>query len=865
MDGLPQARLTAIGMTSGELQKLERLYTLAQPLERAAMREFFASKVEQDLSEWLEVQREVGHFTVPPSAGPITEDEQAMLDLISAFIPMSQKGEAGGVGTLDETGRQPILQSPLSVVSSSGTTAGQTFLATGSVAPYSAPYTAHNTVFYDITAPPFNGVCDGNARALSSRFTSLGAAQAVYPFATALTQQIDACALQLAINTANEAGGGVVWVGGRPIIQQEIEHKSYVHVYGAGKPRSETQGLAVGSLISNHSNNTLVKPSFTAKTASSTTLEEISSFASLGPNIAISGAGIPIGTHVVSVNEGAKTAVLSQAATASAAGVTITPGGSMFNVSGCVNYGFHQLGFNYVGKPALASGEGNIAMAISDFAGKGEVLSGLATIEGCYFNNFGGTANVGLYGDVNWIFSNEFDQPIGDCIRIGSSTAIPGNNVGTDGFIAYNATGYTYGNGSEPGAVGDGIRMEGGAYLVLANDLYNCANGVNLIGSAGNRVIANRCEKHDFHGIAVSGFESRANIVSANLVYNCGYAAASQSGISLSNGAVSNTISGNYVLNKLGASGGEFTATTNGTTTLKAVKRSGSGAQFSNLRVGTLIYSHLNIPEGTYVAAVNEGTEEVTLSQAALTSTAGVTIFANPTGVGIGLSGKAERNNVTGNFVSNVNFAGINLNEANYNSLTSNVIETCGRQGILLEKSSDNQIDGAFIYNAGQFATNTYDGIVILIGANNMLHGAMIFGPATNKVRYGVSISGSETTNTSVGDCYCTSAFAAAAFNDTGKGTILTGAFKGFTVGREVVAVPASEEEVPSVAYKRFFYVANAAATLTLTIGTGEHALAISVPASAFATIELPGGQTMKTVYSAGKAPTWSVYGDAFD
>jgi hypothetical protein len=119
MDGLPLTRLTAIGMNSGELQKLERLYTLAQPMERSSMREFFASKVEQDLAEWLEIQREVGHFIVPPSAGPITEDEQAMLDGISAFIPMSQKGAASGVATLDGEEHLTLSQVPLSVVSSS--------------------------------------------------------------------------------------------------------------------------------------------------------------------------------------------------------------------------------------------------------------------------------------------------------------------------------------------------------------------------------------------------------------------------------------------------------------------------------------------------------------------------------------------------------------------------------------------------------------------------------------------------------------------------------------------------------------------------------------------------------------------------
>src|ERR1700752_3881628 len=65
---------------------------------------------------------------------------------------------------------------------------------------------------------------------------------------------------------------------------------------------------------------------FTATTASSTTLSAISSFKNIGPGTPISGAGISAGTYIVSVNTGASTAVLSQAATASASGVTMTPG-----------------------------------------------------------------------------------------------------------------------------------------------------------------------------------------------------------------------------------------------------------------------------------------------------------------------------------------------------------------------------------------------------------------------------------------------------------------------------------------------------------------------------------------------------------
>jgi hypothetical protein len=64
---------------------------------------------------------------------------------------------------------------------------------------------------------------------------------------------------------------------------------------------------------------------FTANTATNTTLSNISSFANLAPGTLITGAGIAAGTYIVSVNTGAGTAVLSTATTATATGVTITP------------------------------------------------------------------------------------------------------------------------------------------------------------------------------------------------------------------------------------------------------------------------------------------------------------------------------------------------------------------------------------------------------------------------------------------------------------------------------------------------------------------------------------------------------------
>lgn len=55
----------------------------------------------------------------------------------------------------------------------------------------------------------FGAVGDGNTHLLSSRFATLAAAQAVYPHATALTQEIDWAALQAAVNYGPANGGPV--------------------------------------------------------------------------------------------------------------------------------------------------------------------------------------------------------------------------------------------------------------------------------------------------------------------------------------------------------------------------------------------------------------------------------------------------------------------------------------------------------------------------------------------------------------------------------------------------------------------------------------------------------------------------------
>ncbi len=123
---------------------------------------------------------------------------------------------------------------------------------------------------YVITCPPFNAIGDGTSHPLSERFASLGAAQAVYPFVTGLTQQIDYAAIQLAINTAQgnipptyPAGGSVFVPTGAFMIDTMLNHLTFktsaagegflnsVSLVGAAKhsARIKWNGASGGTMI----------------------------------------------------------------------------------------------------------------------------------------------------------------------------------------------------------------------------------------------------------------------------------------------------------------------------------------------------------------------------------------------------------------------------------------------------------------------------------------------------------------------------------------------------------------------------------------------------------------------------------------
>ena len=82
-----------------------------------------------------------------------------------------------------------------------------------------------------ISIKDYGAIGDGTTHPLSSRFGSLSAAQAVYPHAVALTDEIDWCAIQAAVNTGKF---GINFPEGTYRINRTITLRSLMHWRGAG-------------------------------------------------------------------------------------------------------------------------------------------------------------------------------------------------------------------------------------------------------------------------------------------------------------------------------------------------------------------------------------------------------------------------------------------------------------------------------------------------------------------------------------------------------------------------------------------------------------------------------------------------------
>lgn len=95
-----------------------------------------------------------------------------------------------------------------------------------------------------VSPQDYGAVSDGNSHPLSDYYATLPDAQVVYPFATALSNQLDWAAFQAAINYCDGQGGGTVWVprgrymGNLPLIRR---HPSTI-VQGSGEGSESGDG-----------------------------------------------------------------------------------------------------------------------------------------------------------------------------------------------------------------------------------------------------------------------------------------------------------------------------------------------------------------------------------------------------------------------------------------------------------------------------------------------------------------------------------------------------------------------------------------------------------------------------------------------
>jgi polygalacturonase len=116
---------------------------------------------------------------------------------------------------------------------------GTAFMCTAAGTP--GTWTSLSNRFFDVRA--YGAIGDGSSHPLSQRFATLAAAQTVYPFATALTDELDWAAIQAALNAASAAGGGTVSVPhGTYYISNTLALGSGTQLSGAGRGSTILRG-----------------------------------------------------------------------------------------------------------------------------------------------------------------------------------------------------------------------------------------------------------------------------------------------------------------------------------------------------------------------------------------------------------------------------------------------------------------------------------------------------------------------------------------------------------------------------------------------------------------------------------------------
>ena len=218
-------------------------------------------------------------------------------------------------------------------------------------------------------------------------------------------------------------------------------------------------------------------------------------------------------------------------------------GEAVIDLSGKVMVAVRNLSIRIAGQDQTT----NTTLAIADLTGG--TYSGAFVIENNTFTGFGG-AVLKIGGGVSRIVGNWMRNCNSHLIWLYNYN--DGSRFGSDCTVQWNDIGSTATTGA------DGIRVDGGGNnQIFANQVFNCSNGVHLTNTAVfNRVEGNRCEKHGYSGIYVTGANSNGNLILGNQCYNNGSVDGLGVGIAVSGGGGTHVI-GNRVFQDPSASGYE--------------------------------------------------------------------------------------------------------------------------------------------------------------------------------------------------------------------------------------------------------------------------------------------------------------------
>lgn len=150
----------------------------------------------------------------------------------ASTLPVTVPAEFNPVGNADwKPQTDPNLRTDLA---SYDVLKGDALLAVQRTESSAARRTQHQKNLDVLNVKDFGAIGDGNDNPLSSRFASLSAAQAVYPFVTALTQTQDYAGIQAAINAAKVLNAAVFIPSGQYITNSTITADYAVSMYGEG-------------------------------------------------------------------------------------------------------------------------------------------------------------------------------------------------------------------------------------------------------------------------------------------------------------------------------------------------------------------------------------------------------------------------------------------------------------------------------------------------------------------------------------------------------------------------------------------------------------------------------------------------------